>query len=194
MKRYTWIGFCLTACLLLTANPLRAGSDPPSVGAVLPDFSLPVPADAEHRDYLGLSQGDTFKVPQVRADVVLIEIFSMYCPYCQREAEEVNALYRKIEQDPALKGRIKIIGIGAGNSAFEVDIFRKKYHVPFPLFSDDSFSIHKCIGEVRTPYFIGVKILQDGGHRVFLSRLGGLQGVDPFLESVIALSGLNKEE
>jgi hypothetical protein len=97
-----------------------------------------------------------------------------------------------IENNSGLKGKIKIIGIGAGNSSFEIDIFRKKYNVLFPLFPDNDFAVHKRIGEVRTPYFIALKINGDGSHKVIYSKLGGIEKADQFLELMIRLSELDK--
>ena len=173
--------------------PALAVSDPPAKGETLPDVNLPVPENPDHRSYLGVSGSGSFKIPQVKARVVIIEIFSMYCPYCQREAPEVNSLFNRIERNSTLKGKIKLIGIGAGNSSFEVDIFRKKYKILSPLFPDENFSIHKIFGEVRTPYFIAIKISKDGTHNVIYSKLGGLKGAESFLESILKLSGLEKE-
>jgi peroxiredoxin len=102
----------------------------------------------------------------------------------------VNQLYARIEQNPALKGKIKMIGIGAGNSLYEVETFKKRYSVPFPLLPDGDYVIHRQLGEVRTPYFIGVKINPDGSHQVIYSRLGAFDGVDQFLSTIIKLSGL----
>ena len=166
---------------------------PPEKGEILPEFTLSVPDNPVHRDYLGLSKGNnaTFRIPDVKAGVVLIQIYSMYCPHCQRDAPNVNSLFNMIEGNPGLKGKIKIIGIGAGNSSFEVDIFRKKYNVLFPLFPDNEFEVHKCIGEVRTPYFIGVKIQEDGSHKVIYSKLGGIEKADEFLDLILKLSGLD---
>jgi thiol-disulfide isomerase/thioredoxin len=194
MKRFS-VGLLLFSLSLISFRLYAlAGTDPPSAGETLPDFVLPVPKNADHRTYLGLSAGRaTFRIPEIKAAVIIVEIFSMYCPYCQNEAPVVNRLYRKIVSDPGLRDRIKIIGIGAGNSPFEVDIFRKEYDIPFPLFPDVDFAIHKCIGEVRTPYFIAVKIHRDGTHRVIYSKLGGLEKVNQFLQSILDLSGLNKE-
>jgi thiol-disulfide isomerase/thioredoxin len=163
----------------------------PPVGGTLPDFTLSSPKDGGEKSYLGLSWlSRSFRVPEVKAGVVIVEVFSMYCPYCQAEAPRVNQLYERIEGNPVLKGKIKIIGIGVGNSPYEVGIFKKKYNIPFPLFPDGDFKIHKLLGEVRTPYFIGVKINPDGSHRVFYSKLGAFESVDGFLNSVIKLSGL----
>jgi thiol-disulfide isomerase/thioredoxin len=160
---------------------------------MLPDFTLAVPDNPGYRGYLGLSKGNnTFKIPEIKATVVIIEIFSMYCPHCQRDAPNVNSFFNMIENNSGLKGKIKIIGIGAGNSSFEIDIFRKKYSVLFPLFPDNDFVVHKHIGEVRTPYFIALKINRDGSHKVIYSKLGGIEKADQFLELMLKLSGLDK--
>ena len=151
----------------------------------LPSIVLPIPKSAEEKAYLGLSGSGTFKIPQIKADVVIIEIFSMYCPYCQKDAPGINELYDLIQKAPDFRDRIKIIGIGAGNSAFEVETFKKTFNVSFPLFPDQDYVIHQACGEVRTPYFIGVKIQKDKSHRVFLSQQGGFPGALPFLEQII---------
>ena len=102
----------------------------------------------------------------------------------------MNDFYKAIKARKDLKDKMKLIGIGTGNSEFEVNFFRKKYEVPFPLFSDEDYAIHKAIGEVRTPYFIGVKLKSDGSSEVFYSKLGGFKNADKFLKLMVKLSGL----
>ncbi len=97
-------------------------------------FNLPVPGSAEERSYLGLDENQTFTLEQIGADIVILQIFSMYCPICQREASKINAMYERVTSDSEMSRRIRFIGIGAGNSAFEVDFYKKTYQVPFPLF------------------------------------------------------------
>jgi thiol-disulfide isomerase/thioredoxin len=169
-----------------------SAAQPPAAGELLPEMKLAVPVEREHRAYLGLSSGDSFEVQQVKADVVILEVMSMYCPFCQKEAPNLNELYRLIEGNPKLKGRIKLIGIGAGNSAYELKVFRERYQVPFPLAPDGDYHIHLSLGEVRTPYFIGVRI-EKGGPRVFYSKLGGFEDAGAFLEEIFRLSGLKEK-
>ena len=177
-------------CLLLATHAGLAFTNAPAIGESLPSFELPIPQDAGAQSYLGLSGTGQFTIAQIEAKVVIIQIFSMYCPVCQKEAFRVNKLYRTIQKRKDLKDKIKMIGIGTGNTSFEVGFFQKKYEVPFPLFSDENLSIHRILGKLRTPYFIGVKINRDGSDEVFYSRLGQFRDVNSFLKRIVELSGL----
>lgn len=67
----------LTGIFLLCASFSKAESHPPAVGGVLPEFSLSVPKNDDHRKYLGVA-GKTFLIPEIKAQVVIVQIFSMY--------------------------------------------------------------------------------------------------------------------
>ena len=175
---------------VLIAFPIwtHAAQEVTKVGDAFPDLTLQVPESASQREYLGISGDKTFKLSQIKAQVLIIEIFSMYCPHCQREARDINRLHEMIENDPALKGKTKMIGIGAGNTPFEVNVFRKKYDVPFPLFPDADFSLYNRLGKVRTPYFFCIRLTPDGDFRVFYTKLGTLDGPEQFLKDVVSKS------
>jgi len=68
----------LWVCLFLSTGAVGAESQPPPEGGLLPDIVLATPKSPEYQDYLGISGKDTFKIPEIKAEVVIIEIFSMY--------------------------------------------------------------------------------------------------------------------
>jgi peroxiredoxin len=177
-------------CLLVAHQQLQAFNAPPAVGEKLPQFELPFPYDSEAKNYLGLSGTGRFTVAQIKARVVIIQIFSMYCPVCQKEAFRVNELYQTIQRSKDLKDKIKLIGIGTGNTDFEVGFYREKFKVDFPLFSDEDESIYEILGRLRTPYYLGVKIHRDGSDEVFYARLGQFRDTRSFLQRIVELSGL----
>lgn len=104
----------------------------------------------------------------------------------------MNEFYQAIEQREDLKGKIKIIGIGIGNTPADVQYFKKKYKVPFPLFPDEDQSIHTALGKPRAPYFIAVKSDKEGSSQVFYSKLGAFGKPDKFLAQMLTLSGLGQ--
>ena len=174
---FWWLGILLVFSL----SPMAIGAQPPKVGDLLTTVSVEMPADTGHRAYLGFDQAGetdegrtTFNITATKAQLLLIEIFSMYCPHCQREAPAVNRLYQAIEASPMLRGQVKMIGIGVGNSAFEVGHFRKHYQIEFPLFPDEDFVIHKILGEVRTPFFIILGLDPKNRGRVLWTGAGKL--------------------
>ena len=71
---------CLLFFLFTFLMPMVLGAavQPPPEGGVLPEIVLPVPQNHSQREYLGLDASREFKIPQIQAQVVIIEIFSMY--------------------------------------------------------------------------------------------------------------------
>ena len=126
-------------------------------GDFFPEVPMQVPEDPKEKAYLGLTEGKTFTLKMVKADVVLIEILSVYCPSCQLQAPVYNKLFNLIENDPKTKGRIKMIGIAAGNGIPEIKNFRDKRNVLFPILPDRQFEMHRAIGGSRTPFTIYVR-------------------------------------
>ena len=187
-KRFTSI--IIIILILVSTAAMAAPTQPPQVGSSFPEMKLPKPADSGDLKYLGLSGSGMFTVDEVKGQVLIIQIFSMYCPYCQRDAPNVNRFFGLIENNPRLKGKIKILGIGVGNSQFEVNTFKKKYKVEFPLVPDNDFIIHKIVGEVRTPYFMVVKLNGAKKLEVVYSKLGAHENVEAFLDEVIKLANV----
>jgi len=172
----------LTGVLVLMALPGRASAEKaPAAGDLLVDIRLEAPETPDKRAYLGLSEDGTFDPTTITGQLLVIEIFSMYCPHCQREAPAVNRLYQAIEASKTLRGRVKMIGIGVGNSTYEVDHFRKHYQIAFPLFPDEDFIIHKSVGEVRTPFFIIISIGPNDKGRVLWTGAGNMDKLETFM-------------
>ncbi len=166
--------------LALAVQPARANAAVPEPATVettadapLGSFELDVPASPGERAYLGLGGEGKFGLKTIDADIVLIEVFNFYCPHCQHAAPQVNELYRMIEGRSDLNGRIKMIGIGASNSVFEVKSFKEKYRVPFPLFPDEDLAIARLLDVHGTPTFIGVGRGKDGSRKRIYFHEGG---------------------
>jgi len=154
------------------------------------DFLLPAPVSEDAASYLGLPRDSSFSLGQIDSKIVLVEIFSMYCPICQREAKKVNRLFELIKADKKWHQTIKMIGIGAGNSAFEADFFKTNYKIEFPLFSDSHFKIHKKLGEVGTPHFFGLKVLPGNKVKLFFSHSGEIPDLEKFFQQLKDKSSL----
>jgi hypothetical protein len=156
----------------------------------LAKIKLSVPEDGRIRDYLGLqAKAGQFTISQIRPGLLIIEIFNMYCPHCQHYAPTVNQLYQLIQTNPRLKDHIMLIGIGVGNSPFEVDIFRKKYAIAFPLFDDKGYAVYNTLQDVLTPHFMALNLDGKGAYHMFYSKNGGFTDPQAFLNELIKRSG-----
>ncbi len=91
--KFIWL---ILLTITLWCGPVLGQTGEPAL-----DFSLSAPERDVHRQYLGLENGEPFVLGQIKADIIIIEIFSMYCPICQREAANVNTLFSLIQALPS---------------------------------------------------------------------------------------------
>ena len=160
--------------------------------ASFPVFELPIPQNDAEQNYLGISGSGKFKITQIKSPVIIIEVLCTDCPNCRIAASSVNEVYEEIQARPDLKDKIKIIGIMQDNNINEVDSYRARYNVPFPLFLDPGGSISDRLGVQDIPTFIGIKNNDDGTTEQFYFQSGAfrLWSENRFLKKIIKLSKL----
>ncbi|MFP4071632.1 MAG: peroxiredoxin family protein [Desulfovibrionales bacterium] len=162
---------------LACANPLQEGGD-------FPDVQLNLSGDRAVARYLEVPPADSVPLSEVGARGIIINIYSLYCPPCHREAPLLNNLYRMIKE-MGLEDDLKLIGIAVGNNEQEVSAYRERHKVPFPLLMDPDYTIHKQVGSVPVPSFYAVLLQCDGGPQVVLSKIGEVEDEKKFLEDVL---------
>jgi peroxiredoxin len=163
----------------------NAGSHPLPVGAAMPDLLLRGELSPEHLTHLGLKGPAPRHLSEINAKTVILVAFSMYCPHCQREAPALNDLNALIASR-GLSEEVKLIGVGIGNSDFEVQVFRDKYATTFPLFSDPDFRINKELGEVGTPFFYVLAMDPEKKEiRVVRTLLGRMESAESFFDQAM---------
>jgi len=174
--------------------PLVQAAEKAASSKPLPDIVLEIPENPRHKEYLGLAgkNGTDFSIRDIDADILVIELFSMYCPYCQKEAPAVNELYARMREISKNGPVVKIIGLGVANSQFEIDHFRDTYKIAFPLFADEDKKMFKALAGEGTPTFIGCR-LKDGERPVIVLRQnGGFASSATFLQELIDKGGAHQ--
>jgi peroxiredoxin len=167
----------------ILSQPARAV---PPVGAPFPEITLTAPADGPDLKYLGIGKEGTFTIRDVAAPIVVVECFNIYCPYCQADAPTTVDLFGRIKADPRLSGRVRMIGIGMGNSDYEVGLFKEKYRIPFPLFADTDYAVVGLLDIRYTPTYIVVR-LENGKATVVGTRIGRIESIESFLSLLSSL-------
>ncbi len=187
VRKTTFPVLCLVAILAL--SPLAASAqEPPKAGDKLGKISFAAPVSNEDLAYLDVANGaKEFSLDQIKSPLVVLQLFSMYCTYCQEEAPQVNEFYKLINQK-GLGDKIKIFGVGVKNSRMETDLFRKKFKVAFPLLPDPEGVVHGQLGNPMTPFFVVIDN-KDGG-RILFTHLGAMPSAESFLQSVVSKAGL----
>ena len=131
-------------------------------GDPFPPIFLPSPKSASDRKYLGIGEKNTFQLKEVNADVILIELLNVHCMSCRIQAPVFNETFKVIEKNFSTAGKLKILGIAAGNGYDEVQSFKELLNIPFPILPDPEFSIYEAIGGDATPFSLYVYLDKHG--------------------------------
>lgn len=180
MKKLLFTALILSALLTVGAH----------AGEPFPDLVLRGDIPAAQKAYLGINS-DEPRLSDVSGKYILVEIVSMYCPVCQREAPLVNEIYRRLDER-GYSGRIKMLGIGAGNSQFEVDYFRTKHSVAIPLFTDQDYTAHEALGQVKTPWYALVRQYDHTRLESVFTHAGEIENTEDFLQAILKAAGYRR--
>ena len=122
-----------------------------ATGKILPQFQLNAPGSLDEQKYLGLKDSEPFYWSQISAQIIIMEIFSLYCPHCREQAPVLTRIYKFIQEDPALKDGIKMIGVAAGGDQEKTGRWKTTLRVPFPLFPDPETTLWQKLGKPGVP-------------------------------------------
>ena len=197
---YPWGSMNLLAILLAgCAGTAPQTAEPPRMEApkAIESLDIPLPGPSSEADaaYLGLEEStDAFRMDQIKAGVLVVEVFDMYCRFCQGMAPKVDEVY-ELNLRSGFASEVKMIGIGRMNTALEVATFKEKYSVKFPLFPDNDLSITKALQaqDEGTPHFIVIKMAPGERVQVVHTFTGAFEDPKAFYDVILDRSGLRKE-
>ncbi|MGQ9919750.1 MAG: TlpA family protein disulfide reductase [Desulfobacca sp.] len=180
-KRGLALFFLVVGLLTLAILPAQAGVV--AVGDKLGDVEFPAPLSADDAKALGLAADKPFKLSQLGTPYLLVELFATSCPHCVHHAPIMNQVYGLLQKDAKLAGKVKVLGLAAGDSPGNVASWKKLFKVPFALVPDPEFKTYKAINPLGTP----TTVLLNKNGEVLLVKAGAFNSAEDFLKEVAAL-------
>jgi hypothetical protein len=154
----------------------------PVEGDFFPECRLAVLQGKRDVSYLGFTPGSRyFSLSDIAADYVLVEVYNEMCTLCLDELPNINRLVGLVNEDPHLKDRIRMLGLGSGSTKRSVAKFRKKHGHDLLLFADEKWKIFGLLGKPMLPVLYLLK--KDGGKglRIMWRHAGGIGNPKEFL-------------
>jgi peroxiredoxin len=190
-KKKTLLVFILFFIVWLSCEVVLGEPKPLGFAIPFPDLRFTQSLSRGEQNYLGLPAKKGFSFREINGNLILVEFLSTYCINCQRQAPIFNEVYSSIERDPGLAGKVKMIGIAAGNNLNEVQIFKKAYNIPYPILSDPKFDAHNAVGAPRTPFSIWVRRDAQRNSIVVSAHLGLIESAKSALDETRAVLQYN---
>jgi peroxiredoxin len=181
MKHPGWIRvFLIVACMSIFLQSSGAFCADLGEKGSLVNFPLPPADSAQTQTYLGLDDMKPFKVSDIRAKIVVIELMSARCPHCQANAPIMNDIYKTIQADPGLAD-VKVIAIAIADDKAGVETFKKQFKTPFPILLDENREITRSMGVKATPTTM---VVSTEDAKVLFTHAGEIPDADGFVKQV----------
>ena len=181
MKKSGWIRvFLIVACTSIFLPSIGAFCADPGEKEETVQFALPPPDSAQTQAYLGLDTMKPFKVSDIRAKIVVIELMSARCPHCQANAPTMNDIYKTIKADSGLAD-VKVVAIAIADDKTGVETFKKQFKTPFPILLDENREISHSMSGLATPNTMVVST-EEG--KVLFTHAGVIPDADAFVKQV----------
>lgn len=177
--------FALALMLLCASVPRVGYAEPVAAGGTIPPgMALQAPAAPEERAYLGLGDGPTFKLSDIKAGFVILEVIGVYCPQCHIQAPFFDKFFARLSADPELGSKIKMVAVAAGATKEELAYLRETGKYKYPVASDPDYVAHKQLGEPKTPY----TMLVNANGKVLYAQVGIIEDVNALYEQIAKLA------
>lgn len=147
--RLSWALATASLTLLASCSAPRNGHIP-SAAALLPDATVyPLEANllAEHIE------------PETR--FLIVTFFDLYCVACQQSADAFVTLGNTLDKRPD-HDAIVPLGIGLGDTAFEVQAFLRTYPLSYPCLADPEKTWQAPFDLQGTPTVLTLAVEKDG--------------------------------
>ena len=172
----------LCTSLISITSPLFTAQIPRK-GTMLSGFRLPAPGNSRDREYLGL-KGDSFDLPDLECRVSIIEILAVYCPLCHQQLPAFNKLFARLNRKD-LSRKVKMFGVAIGATEAEVEFLRSDASFEYPVVQDEQFTIHKMLGEPKTPFTMVVTAERN----VIYAHQGVIDDIDTLYNTIVQAVG-----
>ena len=169
---------CVGLCLLGLVPPVFA-QEPLQPGQQWAAMDFPVPAQDEDRQYLGVENQDTFRLSDLKANIILFEVIGVYCPQCYKQLPSFNKLFKRINRGK-LKNKVKMFALAAGGTQPEVDQLKGHQKYTFPVLKDPAYTVHKSLGQPLTPFTL---LLRTDG-KILYTHLGVIENIDELYRTI----------
>ena len=94
----------------------------------------------------------------------------------------LNELYNKANQDPALKGKLKFMGVGKDNDETAMKMWKAFHKVPFPMIADPGGTFAKALNFSNYPVTM---VLNKSGKIVWV-HVGSFDNAEEALKDIKA--------
>jgi peroxiredoxin len=133
----------LSGMLLLSASAAQQGK-------TYRKLSFPGVLSEHDQKYLGLGGTGAFKLADIGAPYVVVEVMRTSCPHCMEQVPGMNTFFQLVQKSD-IKDKVRFLAVANGCSADDVRKFKKGHKVSFPMLADPNKTVGQVLGISGVP-------------------------------------------